>query len=238
MVTLANYIGCYAGTRLIESQTTESFLACSIHCLHKPFFGFQGKQSCVCVHVLGTKVSPSKCNVTCFDGKACGGKSHISVYGNEKCPASIILKIEVRGCRENNGGCGEQICFEAGPDNGEGAEIRCYPPDENFFMSSEVVVERNMNYKGCFAKMHSSKELKIESVNSCLEYCKETFFYGMKNSDTCSCAKTVEHEVSAERCNKLCSDGFSCGGSSFYSVYASKTSIIITIFQNLKDHII
>ncbi|ESN97649.1 hypothetical protein HELRODRAFT_177704 [Helobdella robusta] len=130
----------------------------------------------------------------------------------------------VTSCGENNGGCGEDVCVEVGDDVFD-VQVKCNPPDEEIFKVPTVKPMSDWNYKGCFNKMHSSTEETIRSVESCSELCDETF-YGIKNGELCTCANIVDNEVGADRCNKKCSDGLSCGGESFYSVYASKVSDI------------
>ncbi|ESN97678.1 hypothetical protein HELRODRAFT_177733 [Helobdella robusta] len=141
----------------------------------------------------------------------------------------------ITSCEENNGGCGEDVCVEVQGDVFD-VQVKCNPPDEEIFKVPEVYENTNLdepkndwNYKGCFNKVQSFKELMIVSLNSCFEYCKETSFYAMKDGRLCTCANSVENEAGADKCNKKCSDGLSCGGSSFHSVYAKKSNQSITV---------
>ncbi|ESN97676.1 hypothetical protein HELRODRAFT_177731 [Helobdella robusta] len=91
----------------------------------------------------------------------------------------------ITSCEENNGGCGEDVCVEVQGDVFD-VQVKCNPPDEEIFTVPEVYENSSLdkpksdwNYKGCFNKVQSSKELMIISVKSCFEYCKETSFYAM-----------------------------------------------------------
>ncbi|ESN97692.1 hypothetical protein HELRODRAFT_177747 [Helobdella robusta] len=144
-------------------------------------------------------------------------------------------------CRDNNGGCGDKICWEVNDeeiDNGK-VQVECKPPDEEIFdvpegcmiffsciclkinllifIGTHVQVKKpkgNWNYKGCFQKVHSAKELMINSVKSCSEYCSQTLFYGMQwlystllnleQTVMCMCQKCSKREISNVSLNIGC----------------------------------
>ncbi|ESN97667.1 hypothetical protein HELRODRAFT_177722 [Helobdella robusta] len=137
-------------------------------------------------------------------------------------------KVYVNKCGENNGGCGDSVCIEVEPDNGAGVEanagVKCYSPDEEFIEVPEIKVQYNYTYKGCFEIMHANDNLATASLESCFDFCSDSLFYGMKDRKYCACANNLENEVSANKCNKNCTEGLSCGGKATYSVYASKKS--------------
>ncbi|ESN97683.1 hypothetical protein HELRODRAFT_177738 [Helobdella robusta] len=160
-------------------------------------------------------------NETLFRVKKSSSRTpYVTVVTIVKTPASEPNNL----CRENNGGCGENVCVEVQSDVFD-FQVKCNSPDKEIFNVPEVYVKPKNDwiYKGCFNKVQSSKELRIDSVKSCFEYCKETSFYAMKDGRLCTCANSVENEAGADKCDKKCSDGLSCGGSSFHSVYASNS---------------
>ncbi|ESN97708.1 hypothetical protein HELRODRAFT_177767 [Helobdella robusta] len=203
----------------------------------------RGTVLCYCVTNTYGMLPSSKCDVNCSDGQSCGGLYSYSVYkGRLECKnfsthsqyvtvttfesqQMNLLELEaypLENCSVMNGGCDDFVCLDVQPDFKEyNASVRCYEPDEDFITIPEAS-KKKLNFKGCFvAVVSEEKKDKIGTVQSCYEHCVHTVLFAMQNAKYCLCVRSVEHELSANKCNKKCSDDLSCGGRRFYSVYAS-----------------
>ncbi|ESN97695.1 hypothetical protein HELRODRAFT_177750 [Helobdella robusta] len=135
---------------------------------------------------------------------------------------ATTASVVVNNCDVQNGGCGELVCIEVDSyeeDDEAGSSIRCYEGDKEAIVGT-AESQDNLVYKGCFTNMKEKNDFQTDSVKSCDKICSFTLFYGIKNKNVCTCSNAVEEELNAEKCDKKCSDGFSCGGISTYSVYA------------------
>ncbi|ESN97705.1 hypothetical protein HELRODRAFT_177764 [Helobdella robusta] len=214
LLRFKNYRGCYVGHGFHRSTYSfTSINSCYTQCKpsNSSYYCMRDKRTCVCNTTHANKVDTKKCNQRCSDGFPCGGNGFISVYEKATKTTQTLAvpltdistvkpttMVNMNKCGVNNGGCGDSVCVEVAPDNETGVEanagVKCYPPDKEVIKVPEIKVLYRYTYKGCFEKMHAKKELATASIESCFDFCSESFLYGVKDRKYCACANKLENE--------------------------------------------
>ncbi|ESN97677.1 hypothetical protein HELRODRAFT_177732 [Helobdella robusta] len=82
------------------------------------------------------------------------------------------------------------------------------------------------NHKGCYQGVFIGTA--VVSVLECFIKCSGLQYYGIKSASICRCQMSQKNnkgqkifgvKVEETKCDKLCSDGFPCGGNQFFSFY-------------------
>ncbi|ESN97648.1 hypothetical protein HELRODRAFT_177703 [Helobdella robusta] len=95
-------------------------------------------------------------------------------------------------------------------------------------------------YKGCYFPQFTGsgrvKDLNGQiTLHKCLQLCKEYSYYGMEEGRTCHCEKKLDiySRVEEDECDRLCPNGYPCGGSIFVSFYESRYVIQVGCFEKV-----